>query len=187
MATANPNEKPWHAAFPEPRLKADYMPAERIMMLHAMGIKNALVIDVRRTDYEGGCIRGSLNIPAQGFYWNRGPLYELAYKADMEWVVFTCASSSPTGRGQRCASWFLDHVRNTVGDENMNVLVLEGGVKGWVKRGDQFTRLMDGFDGQYWKEVFEEEEKAKEARQRVGNDEGAEVSKRVACEGDVGK
>ena len=28
----------------------------------------------RRTDYEGGAIRGSLNIPAQGFWWNRGQI-----------------------------------------------------------------------------------------------------------------
>lgn len=69
----------------------------------------------------------------------------------------------------------------------MNVLVLEGGVKGWVKRGPQFTNLMDGFDGEYWTEVFEQEEKAKEARERVGNAEGVEVTKRVAGEGDVSK
>lgn len=73
-ATTNPSEKPWHAAFPQPKLKADYMPAERAMMILSMRIASMLIIDVRRTDYEGGCIRGSLNIPAQGFYWNRGML-----------------------------------------------------------------------------------------------------------------
>lgn len=63
-------------------------------MLSLRGVGAILVIDVRRTDYEGGSIRGSLNIPAQGFYWNRGMLYELAYKADIQWVVFTCGMSS---------------------------------------------------------------------------------------------
>lgn len=40
----------------------------------------------------------------------------------------------------------------------MQVLVLEGGVKGWVKGGPQFTGLMDGFRPEYWQELFAEEE-----------------------------
>ncbi|KAK5107555.1 hypothetical protein LTR62_001043 [Meristemomyces frigidus] len=156
-----------------------------------------LIVDVRRTDYEGGAIRGSLNIPAQGFWWNRGTqeeflsfydpsaannathlcylgmLYELCYKADIEWVVFTCGSSN--GRGPRCASWFLEHVRNTAEDEDMQVMVLEGGVKGWVKAGPQFTQFMDGFKPEFWEQLFSEEEKSKEgkadtAAARTGDD-----------------
>lgn len=136
------------------------MPQSRAQMILSMRIASMLIIDVRRTDYEGGAIRGSLNIPAQGFYWNRGALYELAFKADIEWVVFTCGSSN--GRGPRCAAMFLDHVRKTVGDENMQVCVLEGGVKGWVKspRGKEF---MDGYNEEYWTELFAEEAKAKAA------------------------
>jgi arsenical-resistance protein 2 len=37
----------------------------------------------------------------------------------------------------------------------MNVLVLEGGIKGWVKAGPQFTQLMDGYREEYWKEEKE--------------------------------
>ncbi|OTA19335.1 hypothetical protein BTJ68_15243 [Hortaea werneckii EXF-2000] len=159
MATT---DQPWYKAFPEPTLQADIMPRQRAFMILSMKIASMLIIDVRRTDYEGGSIRGSLNIPAQGFWWNRGVLYELAYKSDIEWVVFTCGSSS--GRGPRCAAWFLDHVRNTAGDENMQVLVLEGGVKGWVKGGPQFTALMDGFRGDYWEGVFAEEEKSRQPK-----------------------
>ncbi|RMX82315.1 hypothetical protein D0869_06145 [Hortaea werneckii] len=161
MIMATPDQ-PWHTAFPEPTLQADLMPRQRAFMILSMKIASMLIIDVRRTDYEGGFIRGSLNIPAQGFWWNRGVLYELAYKADIEWVVFTCGSSS--GRGPRCAAWFLDHVRNTVGDQDMQVLVLEGGVKGWVKGGPRFTALMDGFRGEYWEELFAEEEKSRQAK-----------------------
>ncbi|KXS94984.1 hypothetical protein AC578_9480 [Pseudocercospora eumusae] len=155
--------QPWHTAFPAP--KPEYsgenlpvMPKQRALMINAMKIASMLIVDVRRTDYEGGAIRGSLNIPAQGFWWNRGMLYELAYKAGMEWVVFTCGSSN--GRGPRCASWFLQHVRETAGDNDMNVMVLEGGVKGWVRGGPQFIQYMDGFDENHWKELFAEEEKA---------------------------
>lgn len=71
----------------------------------------------------------------------------------MEWVVFTCGSSSDGGRAQRCASWFLEHVREVAGDEDMQVMVLEGGVKGWVQRGPGFTGLMDGFEEGVWREM----------------------------------
>jgi arsenical-resistance protein 2 len=67
-------EKPWHAAFPAPHLEAGVMPAARAQMILSMKIASMLIIDVRRTDYEGGSVRGSLNIPAQGFWWNRGML-----------------------------------------------------------------------------------------------------------------
>lgn len=126
-------------------MAADIMPQRRAFMIMSMRIASMLIIDVRRTDYEGGAIRGSINIPAQGFWWNRGMLYELAYKAGMEWVVFTCGDSS--GRGPRCAGWFLDHVRNTVQDQDMQVLVLEGGVKGWVKGGREYWQYMVSTQG----------------------------------------
>lgn len=38
------------------------------------------------------------------------------------------------------------------------VLTSPGGVKGWVKEGTQFTRLMDGYDEKYWEKLFAEEE-----------------------------
>jgi arsenical-resistance protein 2 len=152
-------QQPWHAAFPAPNHTADIMPLRRAQMILSMRIASMLIIDVRRTDYLGGSIRGSLNIPAQGFWWNRGMLYELCYKADIEWVVFTCGSSN--GRGPRCAGWFLDHVRGTAEDGDMQVMVLEGGVKGWVKGGEQYTRLMDGFRHEYWEKLFAEEEQKK--------------------------
>lgn len=37
--------------------------------------------------------------------------------------------------------------------------VFTGGVKGWVKEGPQYTRLMDGFDEKHWQQLFAEEEK----------------------------
>ncbi|EME38508.1 hypothetical protein DOTSEDRAFT_112487, partial [Dothistroma septosporum NZE10] len=141
-------EQPWHAAFPEPTITADLFARSRALMIMSLKIGSMLIVDVRRTDYEGGSIRGSINIPAQGFYWNCGILYELAFKSDMEWVVFTCGSSD--GRGPRCAAWFLEHVRNVAGDNDMNVTVLEGGLKGWVKAGPQYTQYMDGFEKAYW-------------------------------------
>ncbi|KAK3671257.1 hypothetical protein LTR78_008892 [Recurvomyces mirabilis] len=155
-------------------MTADLMPQRRAMMILSMKIASMLIVDVRRTDYEGGAIRGSLNIPAQGFWWNRGMLYELCYKADIEWVVFTCGSSN--GRGPRCAGWFLEHVRNTAEDTDMQVMVLEGGVKGWVKAGQQFTQLMDGYEPRYWEQLFVDEERSKDGKPNTGGDSATQTT-----------
>ena len=72
-------DQPWHVAFPEPKMTAEVMPQRRAMMILSMKIASMLIVDVRRTDYEGGAIRGSLNIPAQGFWWNRGKVIVLEY------------------------------------------------------------------------------------------------------------
>ena len=57
-------------------------------------------------------------------------------------------------------------------------MVLEGGVKGWVKGGRQYTALMNGYKPEYWEQLFaEEEQKAK----------GKELEAKTAVEGDVTK
>ena len=164
------------------------MPQKRAMTILSLKIASLLIIDVRRTDYEGGVIRGSLNIPAQGFWWNRGTpsrdflcssnrshleknllmfyistgmLYELCYKAGIEWVVFTCNSCSLNGRGPRCAAWFLEHVRNVAEDNDMQVMALEGGIKGWVKAGPEYTQLMDGYNEDYWQDTLAKDDRGK--------------------------
>ncbi|GAB7354141.1 hypothetical protein MBLNU459_g4701t1 [Dothideomycetes sp. NU459] len=85
-------------------------------------------------------------------------LYELIFKAGYEYVVFTCGSSN--GRGPRCASWFLEYIRSA-GDDNMQCLTLEGGVKGWVKAGPPYIRLMDGYKEDYWRELFAQDDASK--------------------------
>jgi arsenical-resistance protein 2 len=57
-------------------------------------------------------------------------------------------------------------VREVAGDNDMQVLVLEGGVKGWVKGGERFTGLMDGYRKEYWEELFKQE--AEEERKKEG-------------------
>ena len=88
-------------------------------------------------------------------------LYELAYKAGMEWVVFTCNSCKPGGRGPLCAAWFLEHVRNVAGDNDMHVMSLEGGIKGWVNAGPEYTQLMDGYKEEYWADAAAKGDQAK--------------------------
>jgi arsenical-resistance protein 2 len=34
----------------------------------------------------------------------------------------------------------------------MESLTLEGGMKGWAKSGEEYTRAIDGYDAEYWKQ-----------------------------------
>lgn len=74
-------------------------------------------------------------------------------------ILTRIPTGSSQGRGPRCASWFLEHVREVAGDNDMQVLVLEGGVKGWVAGGPHFTSLMDGYQPEHWQALLAAEEK----------------------------
>lgn len=101
MATEEP---PWHAVFPTPtRSPPTYPKADLLRQFAILGdILNAgtLLIDVRRTDFEGGTIRGSLNLPAQSFPYQISTLYRLC-KGDgmnvISRVMFYCGTYAQTG------------------------------------------------------------------------------------------
>jgi arsenical-resistance protein 2 len=78
----------WYDAFPAPRHTAPLLPREAA--LADLGSKDTLLVDVRRTDFEGGTIKGSLNLPAQSFYVNRAVLYDLCKRAGITQVAFYC-------------------------------------------------------------------------------------------------
>ncbi len=58
-------------------------------------------------------------------------------------------AGSSSGRGPRAAAWFADFLEEQ-GDSKMESLVLEGGIKGWVKGGEEFVKLMDGYEASTW-------------------------------------
>lgn len=72
----------------------------------------------------------------------------------------------------------------SVGDEDMQVLTLEGGIKGWVKGGPQYIQLMDGYEEEHWRELFALEEAVKEGEGK-GADASASPEKKRKIEGDV--
>lgn len=82
------DSKPWHAAFPAPRTTAPVSTREEV--LKDLGSDEMLLVDVRRTDFEGGTIKGSLNLPAHSFYINRAVLFDLCKRAGTKRVVFYC-------------------------------------------------------------------------------------------------
>ena len=54
------------------------------------------------------------------------------------------------GRGTRAAGWFADYLADQGADGEVKSWKLEGGIKGWVNEGEEYTALMDGFDGAVW-------------------------------------
>ncbi|KAL7273519.1 hypothetical protein RUND412_003614 [Rhizina undulata] len=150
MSSAQPQTTAaWHESFPSVVSAAVYLP--RATMLRWFEEKVAgrdyILVDLRRNDHEGGTIKGSLNLPAQSFYYSIPTLYTLASNADVSAVIFYCGSSA--GRGSRAAAWFQDYL-NEKGVEKIKSYALEGGIKGWVKEGGKCLELMDGYDASVW-------------------------------------
>jgi arsenical-resistance protein 2 len=88
MAEATKSSGSWTDAFPAPRTTAPTMAREEA--LSALSSSDLLIVDVRRTDYEGGTIKGSINLPAHSFYMNRAVLFDLCKRAGVKKVAFYC-------------------------------------------------------------------------------------------------
>ncbi|KAF2707529.1 hypothetical protein K504DRAFT_535181 [Pleomassaria siparia CBS 279.74] len=168
--TAASNLSNWWDEFPSPRATAPLISRESV--LTDLYSRDLLLIDVRRIDYEGGTIHGSLNLPAQTFYMNQERLYDLCKRAGIKRVAFYCGSSR--GRGTRCAAWFADYIsengefadyigdapeRSDAMETDIQSLTLDGGIKGWVKAGEDYIDEVDGYVAKYWKQFDESERK----------------------------
>jgi arsenical-resistance protein 2 len=88
MAEAPKPSSSWTDAFPAPRTTAPILTREEA--LSALSSPDLLIVDVRRTDYEGGTIKGSINLPAHSFYLNRAVLFDLCKRAGVKKVAFYC-------------------------------------------------------------------------------------------------
>jgi arsenical-resistance protein 2 len=88
MAEATKSSGSWTDAFPAPRTTAPTMTREEA--LSALSSPHLLIVDVRRTDYEGGTIKSSINLPAHSFYMNRATLFDLCKRAGVRKVAFYC-------------------------------------------------------------------------------------------------
>ncbi|KAK2795795.1 hypothetical protein FQN52_003645 [Onygenales sp. PD_12] len=151
---------PWHALFPAPKSKAPTISrAEVLGWLEQReknegegGVVDYVLVDLRRVDYEGGTISTSINLPAQSLYPTIPSLYTIFKQAGIKKVIFYCGSSA--GRGTRAGGWFADYIsEKEAGGEpsGMQSLVLEGGIKGWVKAGEEYVEKMDGYEEAVWK------------------------------------
>ncbi|KAL5333256.1 Rhodanese-like domain-containing protein [Aspergillus crustosus] len=149
-------ETPWHASFPTPITTTPAsLPRETLLAWLQPGPESRtpasdfLLVDLRRNDFEGGTIRGSVNLPAQSLYPTLGTVFTLVRSAGVRDVVFYCGSS--TGRGTRAAGWFTDYLNEKeIPESEVKSWRLEGGIKGWVKAGEEYRALVDGFEESVW-------------------------------------
>lgn len=90
------SEAPWYVAYPAARNK-NPSTLSRVDLLASIKEgkkpgKDFVLVDLRRTDYEGGTIRGSINLPAQSLYPTIPTLYTLFKEAKVGTVIWYCGT-----------------------------------------------------------------------------------------------
>ncbi|KAJ9130440.1 hypothetical protein NKR23_g12202 [Pleurostoma richardsiae] len=143
---------PWYAAYPAPR---NSQPAaitrEKLLKMikgsESVAGKDFILVDLRRTDYQGGTIHGSINLPAQSLHPTIPTLYSMFKAAGISKVIWYCSSSR--GRGARAAAWFSDYADDR-GDSDIHSLILFEGINGWATAGGEFVKLMNEYDATFW-------------------------------------
>ncbi|CVK84675.1 related to arsenate reductase (Arc2) [Fusarium mangiferae] len=145
-------QKQWWEEFPEPKAecpRTDPSIVAKLIEVNAASGKNAhrdfLLVDVRRTDWEGGTIATSINLPAHTLYQTRPQIYQLAKQAGIKRIIFYCGSCG--SRGPRCAGWMQDYL-DEVEETEIKAEILIGGIKGWQKA--YAGQLMDSYDDKAW-------------------------------------
>ncbi|KAH6990094.1 Rhodanese-like domain-containing protein [Ilyonectria destructans] len=151
------NPLPWYAAFPAPRESQPSGVTREELLKMLKGCDNFanrdfILVDLRRNDHEGGTIRGSINLPAQSLYPTVPTIYHMFKAAGLRKVIWYCSSSR--GRGPRAAGWLRDYIADS-GDEDMESLILVGGIKGWVTAGGEFLEWMNAYDTAAWSNKWE--------------------------------
>ncbi|KAF3939145.1 hypothetical protein ABW19_dt0205031 [Dactylella cylindrospora] len=144
---------PWYAAYPTPKTeKPGRISREEVLealkAVESSGVKDFVLIDVRRNDFEGGSIRGSINIPAQSLYTTIPSWYKVFKAAGIKKAIWYCNSSR--GRGTRTAGWFKDYI-DEQNDTEIQSVILVDGIKGWATAGGEYVERMDEYVESYWK------------------------------------
>ncbi|KAG5750303.1 hypothetical protein H9Q69_007756 [Fusarium xylarioides] len=145
-------QKQWWEEFPEPKAecpRTDPSIVAKLIEVNVASGKNAhrdsLLVDVRRTDWEGGTIATSINLPAHTLYQTRPQIYQLVKQAGIKRIIFYCGSCG--SRGPRCAGWMQDYL-DEVEETEIKAEILIGGIKGWQKA--YAGQLMDSYDEKAW-------------------------------------
>jgi arsenical-resistance protein 2 len=108
-----------------------------------------IIIDLRRMDFEGGSIRGALNLPAQSIHSSIRTMATMCKLSHKPNIFIHCGSSQ--NRARRGWGYFQDLIEAEPEEFGMlKPQVLQGGIKGWAKRGSDYTSLMDNYDQSKW-------------------------------------
>lgn len=93
-AAAAADEKPWHAAYPAPRSEVQWITRQEVLQLlkseAQSSRKSFVLVDLRRTDFEGGTVLGAINLPAQSLWPSIPSLYGLFKAAGVKQVIWYC-------------------------------------------------------------------------------------------------
>ncbi|KAM6534196.1 hypothetical protein FALCPG4_007128 [Fusarium falciforme] len=85
---------PWHVKYPAPERQPGSMTREQLLelMRQVGGVAGADFVlgDLRRNDYEGGTIRGSINLPAQSLYPSIPTLYGMFKARGLRKIIWYC-------------------------------------------------------------------------------------------------
>ncbi|KAK5808828.1 Rhodanese-like domain-containing protein, partial [Linnemannia elongata] len=108
--------------------------------------KDYLVIDVRDSDYIGGHIRGSVNIPAHEIPEKLPTLIE-EYK-DVPQLIFHCALSQV--RGPKAANRWAEALAARDDADAADVNILRGGFGEWQKQYKDDKNLVEEYVAEYW-------------------------------------
>ncbi|KAL2675354.1 hypothetical protein Neosp_011538 [[Neocosmospora] mangrovei] len=164
MASDAPQATPqWWEAFPEAKASCPRVEAAEVAGLiekNAAAGKGAtrdfLLVDVRRTDWEGGTVATSINFPAHTFYQTRPVIYQLCKQAGIRRIIFYCGEQSISNRPSQSPLttqrelWQqrpTDYL-NEAGETDIKAEILIGGIKGWQKT--YGGKLMDYYDEKVW-------------------------------------
>jgi arsenical-resistance protein 2 len=106
---------PWWASLPEVQSSCRYLESSDVLQLLAENAASSsadknrdfLLVDVRRSDWEGGTISTSINLPAQSFYQTRPVVYQLCRQAGIKTIIFYCGepfNCELAVRQERCSA-----------------------------------------------------------------------------------
>lgn len=139
----HPEVADWLGKYPEPQGIAPIVQKEQVLEWLKSGDGKELIIDLRKHDFKGGKIKGALCLHYTGVYNSIEDIYQLCKSSGKTRIVIHCWSSRQ--RAVKVAGWFFD-ILKAHNDEDIQVFVLEGGIKGWVNGGKQYTDLMIEFE-----------------------------------------
>lgn len=134
----HPEVAEWLAKYPNPTSCCPKASKEQVKQW-LEDDKSTIILDIRKHDFKGGNIKGALCVHYTGVYESVSDITSLCQSAGKKRIVVHCWSSK--NRATKAAGWFHDEIEEKQLDD-IEVFVLEGGIKGWVAGGEEYTDLM---------------------------------------------
>lgn len=139
----HPEVAAWLDKYPAPKGAAPLASKEQAREWFLLDDNKTQILDLRKHDFQGGKINGALTIHYTGVYDSVEDIWKMCKAAGKTKLVVHCWSSRQ--RAVKAAGWFYDSLSDA-NEKDFEVYVLEGGIKGWVAGGKEYTDLMTEFD-----------------------------------------